>query len=53
MTYPPDRLRQEVAFIAYHFHWSLGDVLGLSHVERIGWVREINGINTRSGEGRR
>ncbi|QCX82322.1 hypothetical protein C9F11_43720 (plasmid) [Streptomyces sp. YIM 121038] len=50
MTYPPSRLKQEAAFIAYHFHWPLGDILSLSHTERLGWVREINEINTRLKE---
>ncbi|MGW8954803.1 DUF6760 family protein [Streptomyces sp. NPDC055709] len=47
MTYPQERLGEEVSYIAYHFHWPRDDILGLRHHERLGWVREINRINTR------
>ncbi|WP_372412159.1 DUF6760 family protein [Streptomyces luteireticuli] len=53
MTYPPGRLREEVGFIAYHFHWPRVDVLGMTHAERLGWVREINRIHVRLREERR
>ncbi|MFP4099975.1 DUF6760 family protein [Coleofasciculus sp.] len=36
-----DRLYQEVALIAFHFHWSLDDILNLEHEERLRWVIEI------------
>ncbi|WP_408962547.1 DUF6760 family protein [Pseudanabaena mucicola] len=39
--YPSDRLYEEVAFIAFYFHWSREDVLNLSHAERLRWVNEI------------
>ncbi|MEW5861538.1 MAG: DUF6760 family protein [Cyanobacteriota bacterium] len=35
-------LRQEVALIAFHFHWSLEDILNLEHSDRRGWVTEIS-----------
>ncbi|HLI16318.1 MAG TPA: DUF6760 family protein [Acidimicrobiales bacterium] len=51
MTYAPDRLYQEVAYVAYHFHWSLGDILDLEHPTRRRFVDEIASINRRlSGE---
>lgn len=50
MTYPPDRLCEEEAYIAYYFHWPLDAIRGLNHRERLGWVREINRINSRSHE---
>ncbi|HEX5495666.1 MAG TPA: DUF6760 family protein, partial [Mycobacteriales bacterium] len=34
MTYPPDRLHEELAYIAYHFHWSRAEILDLEHRER-------------------
>ena len=34
MTYAADRLHEEVAYIAYHFHWSRDDLLDLEHTER-------------------
>ena len=29
MTYATDRLFEEVAYVAYHFHWSLDTILDL------------------------
>jgi hypothetical protein len=40
-----------VAFIAYYFHWPLGDILDLQHGDRRGWVEEISGINRRLRQG--
>jgi hypothetical protein len=37
-------LREEVAYIAYHFHWPLDEVLALEHGERRSWVDEIGKI---------
>ncbi|MDI5961164.1 hypothetical protein POF50_016730 [Streptomyces sp. SL13] len=51
MTYAPGRLHEEVAYVAYHFHWRRDDILDLPHAERRTWVREIARINTRVNEG--
>ena len=51
MTYAVDRLHEEIAYIAYHFHWQRGEILDLEHHERRRWVREIADINTRAREG--
>ncbi|MBT9558030.1 MAG: hypothetical protein IV100_18485 [Myxococcales bacterium] len=45
MSYPLDRIYQEVAYIAYHFHWSPEDVLTMEHRERQVWVKQISEIN--------
>ncbi|MEQ8956465.1 MAG: hypothetical protein RLP02_00850, partial [Coleofasciculus sp. C2-GNP5-27] len=37
LGYPLDRLYQEVALIAFYFHWSLDDILNLEHEERLRW----------------
>ena len=51
MTYATDRLYEEVAYIAYHFHWPLDDILDLEHPLRQRFVTEIAKINRRlSGE---
>ena len=53
--YPLDRLYEEVAYIAYHFHWPLGDILELEHDDRRRWVEEIGSMNSRlndAAEGR-
>jgi len=34
-----------MAFIAYHFHWGVDDLLTLEHAERRRWCREISKIN--------
>jgi hypothetical protein len=41
-------LYQEVAFVAYHFHWSPEAILNLEHDERRRWVDEISSINQRT-----
>ncbi|WP_347352203.1 DUF6760 family protein [Intrasporangium sp.] len=52
MTYAADRLHQEVAYVAYHFHWGLDEILDLEHPLRRRYVKEIADINTRMAEGR-
>lgn len=47
ISYPSDNLYEEVAFIAYHFHWSQDDILNLEHTTRQRWVAEINKINQK------
>jgi hypothetical protein len=51
-TYAADRLHEEVAYIAYHFHWPLDDLLDLEHADRRRWADEIARINTRAQNGR-
>jgi hypothetical protein len=36
-----------VAFIAYHFHWSLDEIMNLEHGERRRWVSGISRLNER------
>jgi hypothetical protein len=45
VSYPLDKLYQEVAYIAYHFHWSPDEILDQEHRERQVWVKEISEIN--------
>lgn len=49
-VYPLDRLYEELAFIAYHFHWPYGEIMEMDHQERQRWVEEIASINTRLNE---
>jgi len=44
-AYPVSQLYEEMAFIAYHFHWSSAELLTLEHAERRRWCREISAIN--------
>ena len=45
MTYAANRLYEEVAYVAYHFHWSLGEILDLEHPVRRRFLEEIGRIN--------
>jgi len=45
--YPLNRLYEEVAFIAYHFHWPYAEVMHLEHRERRRWCEEISKINQK------
>lgn len=50
MGYPLERLREEVAYIAYHFHWPPGEIMTMEHRDRVEWVQEIAAINRRFNE---
>lgn len=50
MTYAVERLYEEVAYVAYHFHWGLDDVLDLEHPDRQRFIDEIARINRRLSE---
>ncbi|HEX3034031.1 MAG TPA: DUF6760 family protein [Thermodesulfobacteriota bacterium] len=52
--YPLDRIYEEVAFIAYHLHWSHEEIMNMEHRERQRWCEEISKINRQlSGEKQR
>ncbi len=54
ISYPLDRIYEEVAFIAFHFHWSCDDIMNMENRERQRWVEEISRINRQmSGEKQR
>ncbi|QAU25017.1 hypothetical protein EO087_14275 [Dyella sp. M7H15-1] len=40
-----ERLYAEIAFIAYHFHWSLDEVMAMEHAERRHFCEHISRIN--------
>jgi hypothetical protein len=48
--YPLDQLYEEVAYIAYYFHWPLQQILELEHEERRKWIEEIANINRKLTE---
>ena len=50
MRYPLQQAQEEVAFIAYHFHWARESLLEMSHLERRRWVEQISEINQRANE---
>jgi hypothetical protein len=51
--YPFDKLYEEVAFVAFHFHWSHKEIMSMEHKERQKWCNEISKINRKIMEGKR
>ncbi len=47
MGYPSERLFEEVAYLAYYFHWPSDQILNMEHRDRQGWVAEAARINRR------
>jgi len=47
VSYPLENIFKEVAFLAYHFHWSRDDLLAMPHKERHKWVKEVSEINEK------
>jgi hypothetical protein len=43
-------LHEEVAFVAYHFHWGRTEIMDMEHDERRRWVSEISAINREINE---
>jgi hypothetical protein len=48
VTYATDRLLDEVAYVAYNFHWPLGDILDLEHADRQRFVGQIGQFRSTS-----
>ena len=44
---PVDRIYEEAAFLAYHFHWGYDEIMAMEHGERRRWCDEISKINRR------
>ncbi|WP_193241757.1 hypothetical protein OG250_12350 [Streptomyces sp. NBC_00487] len=49
MTYATDRLHEEIAYVAYHFHWSFEEILDLEHHDRRRYTEQIASLVTRGG----
>jgi hypothetical protein len=47
VTYPTDRLWQEVVYVAYYLHWSLSEILDLEHPARAQVIGEIGRIHSQ------
>jgi uncharacterized protein DUF6760 len=43
-------LIEEVAFIAYHFHWPHDQIMNLEHHDRRRWVAQISALNQQMNE---
>jgi len=44
-------MHEEVAYIAYYFHWPLRDILEMEHQDRRRWAERIAEINRKVSEG--
>ena len=49
-TYASDRMFEEIAYVAYHLHWSMDEIIDLEHPLRQRFVEEIGRINRRLAE---
>ena len=43
-------MHEEVAYIAYYFHWPLEDILGMEHHDRRRWAEKVAEINRKLSE---
>jgi hypothetical protein len=50
VSYPLEQLHEEVAYIAYYFHWPLKDILEMEHKDRRQWAEKIAEINRKMTE---
>jgi hypothetical protein len=50
LSYPLEQMYQEVAYIAYYFHWTREEILEFPHPERRRWVNEIARMNNAMNE---
>jgi hypothetical protein len=48
IRYPVDTLWDELAFLAYHLHWSLDDLLDLEHGDRVQLLDSVARMNDRA-----
>jgi hypothetical protein len=46
LSHPVGPILDEVAFIAYHFHWSQEEIMRMEHPDRRRWVEAISALNT-------
>jgi hypothetical protein len=51
VTYATSLIYEEVAYLAYHAHWSRDDILDLEHAERRRYVNEVERVHATSRRG--
>jgi hypothetical protein len=51
MTVPAERLYQDVAYLAFHLHWSRDELLDLEHAERQRFVDEVGRLQAHARRG--
>ncbi|WMW25091.1 hypothetical protein RE474_13565 [Methanolobus sediminis] len=45
LSYPLNQLLEEVAFLAYYFHWDHETIMNMEHRDRQLWCKEVSKIN--------
>ena len=50
IRYPTEALWQEMAYLAYHLHWDLDELLDLEHADRARLIRAVSSLNARAWE---
>ncbi|XXR36922.1 DUF6760 family protein [Sorangium sp. So ce281] len=50
LSYPSDRLFEEVAYLSHYMRWSYDEVMRLDHRERQRWVTEVARMNQQINE---
>ena len=50
MTYAAEQLVDEVAYVAYYFHWSLAEILAMEHPLRRRFIDAIGDINRQRND---
>ncbi|MEU0885667.1 DUF6760 family protein [Lentzea sp. NPDC005914] len=45
--YAADELWREIAYLAYHLHWGMADLLDLEHGDRVRLLEEVGVLNER------
>jgi hypothetical protein len=48
--YPEASLWSEIAYLAYHLHWDLDQLLDLVHADRARLIRSVAELNDRAWE---
>ena len=48
MTYAAEAIHAETAYLAYHLHWGLSDLLDLEHSDRRRYVTETAALVQRA-----
>jgi hypothetical protein len=52
LSYPSNRLFEEVAYVSRYLGWSYDEVMRMDHRERQRWVAEVAKMNTRINDAR-
>ena len=50
IRYPTEALWQEMAYLAYHLHWDLDELLDLEHGDRARLITAVSSLNARAWE---